>query len=62
MLPSDGIIVQSNDLAIDESSLTGESAQVHKGANTDPMLYSGRLLWWLKINKFANNKMKIIMT
>jgi Ca2+ transporting ATPase len=33
--------MQSNDLKIDESSLTGESDQVNKGPNNDPMLLSG---------------------
>merc|ERR1712203_643137 len=41
LLPTDGIVIQSNDLKIDESSLTGESDQVTKGVNTDPMLLSG---------------------
>ena len=40
-MPADGIILQSNDLKIDESSLTGESDQVKKGADVDPMLLSG---------------------
>ena len=41
LLPADGIILQSNDLKIDESSLTGESDQVKKGKDEDPMLLSG---------------------
>ena len=41
MLPADGVILQSNDLKIDESSLTGESDQVKKGADSDPTLLSG---------------------
>uniref|UniRef100_A0A6B0VFM2 Calcium-transporting ATPase n=1 Tax=Ixodes ricinus TaxID=34613 RepID=A0A6B0VFM2_IXORI len=41
LLPADGIIIQSNDLKIDESTLTGESDHVKKGENTDPMLFSG---------------------
>ena len=41
LLPADGIILQSNDLKIDESSLTGESDQVKKGTDKDPMLLSG---------------------
>ncbi|XP_069165984.1 plasma membrane calcium-transporting ATPase 2 isoform X2 [Procambarus clarkii] len=41
LLPTDGILIQSNDLKIDESSLTGESDHVKKGADTDPMLLSG---------------------
>ncbi len=40
-MPADGIILQSNDLKIDESSLTGESDQVKKGPEVDPMLLSG---------------------
>jgi Ca2+ transporting ATPase len=40
-LPTDGIVIQSNDLKIDESSLTGESDQVTKGVDKDPMLLSG---------------------
>ena len=41
LLPADGIIMQSNDLKIDESSLTGESDQVKKGRDVDPMVLSG---------------------
>ncbi|KAL5013629.1 hypothetical protein ScPMuIL_007899 [Solemya velum] len=41
LLPADGIIIQSNDLKVDESSLTGESDHVKKGENTKPMLLSG---------------------
>ena len=41
LLPADGIIIQSNDLKVDESSLTGESDHVKKGEVTDPMLLSG---------------------
>ena len=41
LLPADGIIIQSNDLKVDESSLTGESDHVKKGDVTDPMLLSG---------------------
>ena len=41
LLPADGIILQSNDLKIDESSLTGESDQVKKGVDADPTLLSG---------------------
>lgn len=42
LLPADGIVIQSNDLKIDESSLTGESDHVKKGEATDPMLLSGK--------------------
>jgi len=41
LLPADGIIIQSNDVKVDESSLTGESDHVKKGEITDPMLLSG---------------------
>ncbi|CAL8074335.1 unnamed protein product [Calicophoron daubneyi] len=41
LLPADGIIIQSNDLKVDESSLTGESDQVRKGEDKDPLLLSG---------------------
>jgi Ca2+ transporting ATPase len=41
LLPADGIVLQSNDLMVDESSLTGESDQVKKGSNIDPMVLSG---------------------
>ncbi|RXG65110.1 Plasma membrane calcium-transporting ATPase 3 [Armadillidium vulgare] len=42
LLPTDGIIIQSNDLKIDESSLTGESDQVKKGNDTDPVILSAK--------------------
>lgn len=41
LLPADGVLIQSNDLKIDESSLTGESDQIKKSPETDPMLLSG---------------------
>uniref|UniRef100_A0A8C6UHA2 Calcium-transporting ATPase n=1 Tax=Neogobius melanostomus TaxID=47308 RepID=A0A8C6UHA2_9GOBI len=41
LLPTDGILIQGNDLKIDESSLTGESDHVKKSADKDPMLLSG---------------------
>uniref|UniRef100_A0A8C1TIT4 Calcium-transporting ATPase n=1 Tax=Cyprinus carpio TaxID=7962 RepID=A0A8C1TIT4_CYPCA len=41
LLPADGVLIQSNDLKIDESSLTGESDHVKKTADKDPMLLSG---------------------
>lgn len=48
LLPADGILIQSNDLKIDESSLTGESDHVKKGESFDPMVLSGKIR---KINK-----------
>jgi len=47
LLPTDGIILQSNDLKIDESSLTGESDHVKKGVDVDPMVLSGWNSWLL---------------
>jgi P-type E1-E2 ATPase len=41
LLPTDGIVIQSNDLKIDESSLTGESDHIKKSVELDPMLLSG---------------------
>lgn len=41
LLPADGVIIQSNDLKVDESSLTGEPDHVKKGDTIDPMLLSG---------------------
>uniref|UniRef100_A0A8C3S0R7 Calcium-transporting ATPase n=1 Tax=Chelydra serpentina TaxID=8475 RepID=A0A8C3S0R7_CHESE len=41
LLPADGVLIQGNDLKIDESSLTGESDQVKKTLDKDPMLLSG---------------------
>ena len=40
LLPADGVVVQSNDLKVDESSLTGESDLVKKGEK-DPLLLAG---------------------
>lgn len=44
LLPTDGILIQSNDLKIDESSLTGESDHVKKGVDVDPMVLSGMVV------------------
>ncbi|XP_016420772.1 plasma membrane calcium-transporting ATPase 2-like [Sinocyclocheilus rhinocerous] len=41
LLPTDGVLIQGNDVKIDESSLTGESDHVRKSADKDPMLLSG---------------------
>ncbi|CAJ0579540.1 unnamed protein product, partial [Mesorhabditis spiculigera] len=41
LLPADGLLIQANDLKIDESSLTGESDQIKKTVEHDPVLLSG---------------------
>ncbi|CAL1300144.1 unnamed protein product [Larinioides sclopetarius] len=41
LLPADGLVIQSNDLKVDESSLTGESDHVKKSESLDPVLLSG---------------------
>jgi len=40
LVPADGIVVESNDLKIDESSLTGETDLIKKSVDK-PMLFSG---------------------
>ena len=42
LLPADGVVLQSNDLKIDESALTGESDLVKKSDTVDSMLLSGQ--------------------
>jgi Ca2+ transporting ATPase len=41
LIPADGVVIQSNDLKVDESSLTGESDAVKKNDAIDPVLLSG---------------------
>lgn len=41
LLPADGLVIQSNDLKVDESSLTGESDLIAKNIHKDPFLLSG---------------------
>ena len=40
-IPADGIIIESNDLRVDESSLTGETKLVKKAQDKDFALFSG---------------------
>lgn len=41
LLPADGLVIQSNDLKTDESSLTGESDLIAKSVHRNPFLLSG---------------------
>jgi magnesium-transporting ATPase (P-type) len=41
LLPVDGVIIQSFDIQVDESSLTGESDLIKKHQSGDPFLLSG---------------------
>lgn len=41
LLPVDGIVIESNNLKIDESELTGEVDLIKKDVDTDPMLLAG---------------------
>ncbi|CAF4537898.1 unnamed protein product, partial [Rotaria sp. Silwood2] len=41
LLPVDGVVIQSNNLKVDESSLTGESDLIKKHESSDPFLLSG---------------------
>jgi Ca2+ transporting ATPase len=41
LIPADGIVIESNDLKVDESSLTGETDLIKKDAVERPMLFSG---------------------
>lgn len=43
-MPADGILLQSYDLKMDESSLTGESDYICKSIENDPVLLSGTVL------------------
>ena len=44
LLPADCIIIESNELKVDESTLTGESDPVSKGIDVDPTLFSGTIV------------------
>jgi len=62
LLPADGVVIQSNDLKVDESALTGESDHVKKGDAGDPMLLSGQYRLYIKLTRkdlFATRRLKI---
>ena len=40
-IPTDGLVLESNDLKVDEASLTGEAALIKKDAFEKPILFSG---------------------
>ncbi|CAF1520580.1 unnamed protein product, partial [Rotaria sordida] len=42
VLPADGVIIQSNNLKVGESSLTGELDLIEKHESTDPFLLSDK--------------------
>jgi len=42
VIAADGILTSSSDLRVDESSHTGESDDVYKSTDTDPVLYCGQ--------------------
>lgn len=54
-MPADGILIQSNDLKVDESSLTGESDHVKKGESFDPMVLSGESLGRVDISRVVGD-------
>lgn len=47
--------MQSNDLKVDESSLTGESDHVKKSETVDPMVLSGIKIFFVVIVCFFKN-------
>jgi len=55
LLPADGLVIQSNDLKIDESSLTGESDLISKNIHKNPFLLSGILHFFIRMINFSMN-------
>lgn len=49
-VPADGVIIQSNDLKMDESSLTGESKYAEKSVDKDPMVWSSESMLKARIS------------
>lgn len=60
LLPADGILIQSNDLKVDESSLTGESDHVKKGEAFDPMVLSGMPINLIKFISYLIMQMDLL--
>jgi len=52
LIPADGVVIQSSDLKVDESSLTGESDAVKKNDVQDPVLLSGSSLYFYLRNNY----------
>ncbi|KAL5963959.1 Plasma membrane calcium-transporting ATPase 2 [Taenia solium] len=62
LLPADGVVIQSTDLKVDESSLTGESDHVKKSPLFDPTLlseYEESLPTPIEITKTKESKSKL---
>ena len=62
MLPADGILIQSNDLKVDESSLTGESDLMKKGIERDPMLLSGMAVYLVCMHRNNYHEFGVVET
>lgn len=60
-MPADGVVIQSTDLKVDESSLTGESDHVKKSPMLDPTLLSGASLSTIFL-MFPYSKSEIFMS
>lgn len=43
LIPADGLVVHSNELNVDESSLTGETNLINKSLQTSPIVLSGKM-------------------
>lgn len=43
--PCDGLLIQGNDVAVSESSLTGETENIRKKPEKDPFMYAGTQVW-----------------
>ena len=62
MLPADGVLIQSNDLKVDESSLTGESDLVKKDQNRDVFLLSGIYFVIIKLRVYHDSMYDVFLS